>query len=267
MIRFLAGSLALLLSTAAAAFTLDAPVEQGRLIRGQTSPGAKILLDGKPLPVSAAGAFVFGLARDAKGSITLTENGVPTDLPIAAKAWDIQKIDGLPPAKVNPDPEGMKRIQAEAAQLKTVRALVSDLTGFAEAFQWPADGRISGIYGSQRILNGEPRAPHLGLDIAGPTGTAIRAPASGKIVLAEPDLFFTGRTVILDHGQGVASIFAHMSASSVTVGQVIQAGQEIGRVGATGRVTGPHLHWGVYWGSVTVDPRPLLPSVDPKPLP
>lgn len=267
MIRGLILLAALLAPLAAQGFTLDAPVEQGRLIRGQTTPKATILLEGKKLPVTPEGKFVFGLARDATGTITLSENGKASVLPIAARAWDIQRIEGLPPAKVNPDPEGLKRIQHEAALIKAARSQVTEVGGFAEAFRWPANGRISGIYGSQRILNGEPRSPHLGLDIAGPTGTPIRAPASGRVVLAEPDLFFTGRTVMIDHGHGVGSIFAHLSASSVTVGQVIAAGQEIGAVGATGRVTGPHLHWGVYWGAVTVDPLPLMPSSAPTPLP
>lgn len=266
MIRAWVVALVLAVSTAAAGFTLDAPVAQGRLVRGQTLPGADLRLDGVPLPVSPRGQFVFGVGRDATGTLTLTENGVATVLPITPRDWDVQRIDGLPPAQVTPDPEGLKRIQAEAALIRAARAQVSALTGFAEPFQWPAAGRISGVYGSQRILNGEPRAPHLGLDIAAPTGTLIRAPASGRVVLAEPDLFFTGRTVMLDHGQGVGSIFAHLSASSVTVGQMVVAGQEIGKIGATGRVTGPHLHWGVYWGRVTVDPRPLLPSADPAPL-
>ncbi len=266
MIRGLVLLFGLTVATAAAGFTLDAPPEQGRLVRGQTVPGTAMRLDGVPLPVSPSGQFVFGIGRDAKGSLTLTENGVATVLPIMPRTWDIQRIDGLPPAQVTPDPDGLKRIQAEAALIRAARAQVSALTGFAQAFQWPADGRISGVYGSQRILNGEPRAPHLGLDIAAPTGTPIRAPAAGRVVLAEPDLFFTGRTVMIDHGQGVGSIFAHLSASSVTVGQMLTAGQEIGAIGATGRVTGPHLHWGVYWGSVTVDPRPLLPTVDPAPL-
>lgn len=267
MIRRLALLAALLAPLAAQGFTLDAPVEQGRLIRGQTSPNAVILLDGTKLPVSLDGKFVFGLARDAVGTITLTENGAATVLPIAARAWDIQRIEGLPPGKVNPDPEGLKRIQREAALIKAARSQITDLTGFADAFRWPAKGRISGVYGSQRILNGEPRSPHLGLDIAGPTGTAIRAPAAGRVVLAEADLFFTGRTVMIDHGHGIGSIFAHLSASSVTVGQMIAAGQDIGAIGATGRVTGPHLHWGIYWGAVTLDPQPLMPTPVPAPLP
>lgn len=267
MIRRLALLAALLAPLTAQGFSLDAPVEPGRLIRGQTVPNATILLDGKKLPVTPDGKFVFGLARDAAGTITLTENGKALVLPIVPRAWDIQRIEGLPPGKVNPDPEGMARIQREAALIKAARAHITDLGGFAEAFHWPAKGRISGIYGSQRILNGEPRAPHLGLDIAGPTGTPIRAPASGRVVLAEPDLFFTGRTVMIDHGHGVGSIFAHLSSSSVTVGQRVAPGQEIGAVGATGRVTGPHLHWGVYWGAVTVDPLPLMPTPTPEALP
>ncbi|MFY8105267.1 MAG: M23 family metallopeptidase [Elstera sp.] len=258
---------ALLTPMVAQAFTLDAPVQQGRLVRGQTTPNAVILLDGKKLPVTPDGKFVFGIARDATGSLTLSENGTVTSLPIAAQTWDIQRIEGLPPGKVNPDPEGLKRIQREAALIKAARSIVSERAGFAEAFRWPANGRISGIYGSQRILNGEPRAPHLGLDIAGPTGTPIRAPAAGRVVLAEPDLFFTGGTVMLDHGHGVGSIFAHLSVSSVTVGQEVATGETIGAVGATGRVTGPHLHWGVYWGAVTVDPLPLMPTPVPEPLP
>lgn len=249
------------------ALELDRAPEQGMLIRGKTAPGTRVLLNGEALPVSRGGDFVFGVARDAKGSLTLQAGTEKKTYAIRTRTFDVQRINGLPQEKVTPDPAVTQRITAESAKIRAVRAVDSAETGFAQAWVWPAPGRISGIYGSQRILNGEPRAPHYGLDIAAPTGTAAHSPADGVITLAEPDLFFTGGTLMIDHGQGVQSVFAHLSALGVRVGDRVKQGQEVGRIGATGRVTGPHLHWGLYWRQVPVDPAPLMPGPTPPSLP
>jgi murein DD-endopeptidase MepM/ murein hydrolase activator NlpD len=179
---------------------------------------------------------------------------------VAPRHWQVQRLEGLPGAMVTPPPETMARIGRERARLTELHRVDSAVPHFAAGFRWPAQGRISGIYGSQRILNGEPRAPHLGLDIAGPVGTPILAMAAGRVLLAE-ELYFTGNTIILDHGHGVQSLYAHCSRMAVAEGEGVAAGQMIGAIGATGRVTGPHLHLGLNWFATAVDPQPLLPPL------
>ncbi|MFC7691791.1 M23 family metallopeptidase [Paeniroseomonas aquatica] len=164
------------------------------------------------------------------------------------------------PAQVTPDPEALRRITAERARLAAARATDSPRTDFAAGFLLPAHGRISGVFGSQRILNGEPRQPHFGFDIAAPTGTPLLAAAGGVVTLAG-DFFFFGRIVVIDHGHGVNTLYAHMSAQGVTEGQQVAAGQRIGAIGATGRVTGPHLHFGFSWYTTWLDAQPVLPPV------
>jgi len=160
---------------------------------------------------------------------------------------------------VSPNAQQLARIQAEQKRINAARASDAQMPYFAEPFAWPARARISGVYGSQRILNGEPRAPHLGLDIASPTGTPCTAMGGGRVALAE-NLYFTGNTIILQHGHGLTSLYAHLSEMDVAEGTMVRQGQRIGATGATGRVTGPHLHLGVSWFSTALDPRPLLPE-------
>ncbi|MFD2261624.1 M23 family metallopeptidase [Lacibacterium aquatile] len=253
-----------LLATPALALDLDRVPEQGMLIRGKVSPGTKVTLDGGPLTVSPAGDFVFGIGRDAKGSVTLKAGAETKRYEIKTRSFKIDRVDGLPQDKVTPDPSVTERITAEAAKIRAAREKESAQTGFAQAWQWPAPGRISGVYGSQRVLNGEPRTPHYGTDVAAPTGTPALSPVDGTIVLAEADLFFTGGTVMIDHGQGVQSVFAHLSTVDVQVGDVVKRGQSVGKIGMTGRATGPHLHWGVYWRRTPVDPAGLVPAEPPK---
>jgi murein DD-endopeptidase MepM/ murein hydrolase activator NlpD len=162
-------------------------------------------------------------------------------------------------SKVTPDTTNLARIKAEQDQVNATRVSPSNLRDFLVPFIWPAKGPISGVYGSQRILNGEPRAPHYGLDIAAPEGSPIVAPAPGVVKLVAPDFFLTGGTVILDHGFGVQSAFIHMSKVEVKDGQVVKQGEQIGHVGHTGRATGPHLHWGMTWGTVRLDPQLWVP--------
>jgi len=255
---------ALLAAAPALALDLDKLPEQGALVRGKVAPGTKVTLDGNPLTVSATGRFVFGIARDAKGTVTLQAGKESKRYEIKTREFQIDRVDGLPQDKVTPDPSLMTRIKAESAKVKAARAKESALTGFAQPWAWPASGRISGVYGSQRVLNGEPRTPHFGTDVAAPTGSPALSPADGMITLAEPDLFFTGGTIMIDHGQGVQSVFAHLSALTVKVGDVVKQGQPVGKVGMTGRATGPHLHWGVYWRETPVDPAGLVPAQPPK---
>lgn len=249
---------------AAETVSLQGPLIQGGLVVGHAPPGSRVAVDGSPVMVSAEGAFLLGFGRDAAKTaalaITLPDGRVERRaLAIEARAYDIQRITGLPLAQVTPPPTDLARIRAEAEMIRAARRRPGAIPDFLGGFTWPADGRISGVYGSQRILNGEPRAPHRGLDIAGPAGAPVRAMAAGVVVLAVPDLFFTGQTVMIDHGHGLTSIYAHLSAISVEPGSRVKPGDPIGAIGATGRVTGPHLHWGVNLFDAALDPALLVP--------
>jgi murein DD-endopeptidase MepM/ murein hydrolase activator NlpD len=236
---------------------------QGGLIRGQVAPDSEVWLDGRSLRVTADGWFVFGFDRDAPGSAELLVRAPSGEqrrhtLQIAQRTYRIQRIDGLPPRKVTPSKTDLAQIHADVALLDAAKRRDSAARGFIERMTWPATGPISGIFGSQRILNGEPRTPHRGVDIAASAGTPVGAMASGVVSLAETDLYFTGGTVMLDHGHGLHSIYAHLEEVRVTVGQMLRQGQTLGTVGATGRASGPHLHWGVYWFDQAVDPAFLV---------
>lgn len=255
----------------------EAPVElrgewcQGHLLRGQAAPGATAHLNGKPLRVSPEGAFVFGFGRDEAESqhllVRLPGDQVweRSDVP-CSREYQIQRIDGLPPSKVTPDPKALKRIREEAAQAAAARTFDIDDSAVFDDFVWPSRGPISGVYGSQRILNGEPRNPHFGVDVAAPTGTEVVAPVAGIVRMAHPDMYFSGGTLIMDHGHGVTSSFLHLSKIVVKEGQRVEQGQKIAEIGATGRVTGPHLDWRMNWFGVRVDPQPLagpMPAAKP----
>lgn len=238
---------------------LEGAIEQGSLVRGLTDPGAQVILDGKPVRVAPDGHFIFGLGRDAPPQAALDVKfpdgtGQHRDLAVTAQKYDIQRIDGLPEKQVTPDPETLARIKHDAAAIRDVHATDSDALAFEAPLRWPVAGPISGIYGSQRILNGQPRAPHLGTDIAAPVGTPILAPAAGTVTLAEPDFILDGGTVVIDHGYGLSTLYIHMSKIDVKVGEAVRAGMPIGAVGQTGRATGPHLHWGVNWYGLALDP-------------
>jgi murein DD-endopeptidase MepM/ murein hydrolase activator NlpD len=179
-------------------------------------------------------------------------------LQIAPRTYPVQRIDGLPPRQVVPREADIVKIRADAALLDAARGRDTMGRGFLEGVAWPAIGPISGVYGSQRILNGEPRTPHRGVDIAAPQGSPVGAMASGVVALAETGMYFTGGTVMVDHGHGLHSIYVHLDEVRVTVGQQLRQGQALGTVGASGRATGPHLHWGVYWFDQAVDPALLV---------
>ena len=253
---------ALLLARPAAALVLPERIMQGALVTGRVDPGSRVAFEGRALRVSPAGIFAFGLGRDAGPAATLivtAPSGAREErrLAVVPRQWDIQHLNGLPNRMVTPDNEDMARIRAEQERLNAARRTDTATPYFAEGFDWPAHGRISGVYGSQRILNGQPRAPHLGLDIAVPVGTPLVAAAGGRVTLAE-DLYFTGNTLLIEHGHGVTTLYAHMSRFNVGQGDQVSRGQVIGASGATGRVTGPHLHWITRYGAVTVDPASVL---------
>lgn len=245
------------------ALTLDGDLRQGGLVFGQAPPGTGVLLDGEALRVDARGRFLLGFDRDAASRAELTLK-LPDgrlerrELRIAARDYDVQRIDGLPQRKVSPrSAEDLARIRRDAALVRQARERDDDRADFSSGFLWPARGRISGVYGSQRILNGEPRRPHYGVDIAAPVGSPVRAPAAGIVTLAEPDLFFSGGTLILDHGHALSSTFLHLSRLLVEVGDRVEQGELIAEIGATGRVTGPHLDWRMDWRGRKLDPQPL----------
>lgn len=250
--------LILVFALPAHALDLNGAFKQGGLVIGQTEPGAKVALDGEPVTVGANGVFVIGFARDAKPQAVLeVVNGaesVTRTLTIKKQTYKIQRIDGLPERKVTPKPEDVKRIQSDNAKIWGVRGSMSSETRFLTGFKWPVKGPISGVFGSQRILNGKPRNPHNGVDVAAPTGTPIVAPADGVVALVHADMFYTGKTVMIDHGLGLTTVYAHMDSISVIEGQVLNQGDPIGTVGNTGRSTGAHLHWGMTWKSVHLDP-------------
>lgn len=267
--RALLGALAAAVPAAAGAQPAELPVglpsqglAQGGFVAGRVVPGSRALLDGKPLRVGPGGEIAFGFGRDHAEEAVLSlapPGGRPEAqrLPIARRAWSVQHITGLPPAQVTPDAEALRRIQAERARLVAARATDSGRTDFIAGFLRPAHGRTSGVFGSQRVLNGQPRQPHYGYDIAAPVGTPILAAAAGTVTLAA-DFFFFGKLVVIDHGHGVNTLYAHCSAIEVEEGEAVAAGQRIGAIGATGRVTGPHLHFSLSWYQVWLDPAPVL---------
>ncbi len=238
---------------------------QGGLVTGVAQPGITLKLNGRDIPVASDGRFVFGFGRDeaAAVSFTIHHRGGQSEairLAVAPQTYDIQRIDGLPPAQVTPPPAVLERIKRENAMIAAVRQRNTARQDFMQGWIWPAKGPVSGVYGSQRILNGEPRTPHYGIDIAAPTGSPVIAPAGGEVVLAEKDIYFTGGTIIIDHGMGINSAFSHLHSLNVKVGQQVKQGEQIGTVGSTGRSTGPHLDWRVNWFDVRLDPQRLLPQ-------
>lgn len=238
---------------------------QGALIIGQTNPAAQVSIDQQQVPITEAGYFMFGFGRfdeqDKVISIDYQGQNHKTTVPVETREFPTERIDGLPPSKVNPPAETLERIGREAAQVKAARAVWSEQKAFLEDFIWPAEGRVSGVYGSRRILNGEPKRPHYGMDIANITGTPVVAPASGVVTMAVNDHYYTGGTIIIDHGYGLNSTYLHLHQVNVKEGQVLQQGQKIGEIGATGRATGPHLDWRLNIGtSLRLDPQLIIPE-------
>lgn len=232
---------------------------QGALVIGKVAPGSKVRYADRNLRATPDGTVVFGIGRDEEGPVSVDVRRpdgrhVRAQITVTPRDWPLERVDGVPPQTVEPPPEIAARIIREQARVIAARVRDDARADFKETFIWPVEGRISGRFGNQRIYNGIPKAAHSGMDIAVAKGTPIKAPASGLVSFAAPDLYLTGGTVLIDHGHGVSSNFLHMSRIDVKVGDRVEQGQIIGAVGQTGRATGPHLHWGLNWFDVRLDP-------------
>lgn len=246
-----------------AAPLLNGDAVQGGLLWGKVEPGAVVLLDGEAISVHTDGTFVLGFGRD-HGASAVLEYQMPDGtteaqtIDVAARQFNIERVNGLPPKTVSPPPEWTARRKIENGRVRSARAVMMPEVQWVEGFLKPAEGRFSGFYGSQRILNGEPRSPHYGLDIAADVGTPIYAPAGGVVRLAAPDFLLEGGIVIIDHGLGVTSTLFHMNSVTVKEGARVARGDAIGTVGAKGRANGPHVDWRINWKNVRLDPLLVL---------
>ena len=253
---------AIIFSTNASAVEFKGKFLQGYFIIGITEPGSKIIVGKKEVKVSEDGYFVFGIDRDRKFDVTITKifKGKKEKIikKVLKRKYNIQRIDGLEESKVTPPEEVYKRIKAENNRIGEARAINSDLPFFKDQFIMPVKGIISGVYGSQRILNGKPRWPHYGIDIAAKQGTKIKSSGTGVVTMAEDDLYYTGGTVIMDHGHGISTIYSHLETVLVSVGDKINQGDIIGTVGSTGRSTGPHLDFRINWFQTRLDPMSVI---------
>lgn len=251
---------------ACAGAELDLPVDltQGQLVVGHAPPGCRASYADRDLRMGTDGLFVFGLGRNAPATLKITMHCADGNTSVVRKVqqrdYDIERVNGLPQETVTPNPKLVARIRREQAGVVAARELDTEQAGFDQGFLRPVrGGRISGVFGSQRIDNGVPKSPHYGLDMAVPAGTPVRAPADGIVSFAATDMFLTGGTVLIDHGFGLNSSFLHMQRVDVEVGDKLEQGDVIGAVGMTGRASGPHLHWGFNWFDVRLDPA-LLPK-------
>ena len=251
-----------LISANSNAIEFEGKFLQGHYIVGITSPSAKIKIDKKEVKVSNDGYFVFGIDRDRKFDLTITkiQNGKKEKIikKVLKRKYNIQRIEGLEESKVTPPESVYKRIKDENNKIGKARSINSDLPFFKNQFIMPVEGIISGVYGSQRILNGKPKWPHYGIDIAAKQGTMIKSSGSGTVTMAEDDLYYTGGTIIMDHGHGISSIYSHLENVMVSVGDKINQGDIIGTVGSTGRSTGPHLDFRVNWFQTRLDPMSII---------
>ena len=246
--------------------SLNGERTQGTLLRGQVAPGVSVSLAGKPVRTTGDGFFAVGFGRDAALEQTLVlQKGEVTQqvlVTLSQREYDIQRVEGVPQRTVAPPPEAvLKRIRREAAGIKAARATDSDSESFLTNFQWPLTGRISGVYGSQRVYNGKPGRPHYGVDVARPTGTVVVAPADAVVTLVQNDNYYSGGTLILDHGYGVSSTMIHLSEVLVEKGQTVKQGDPVAKVGASGRATGPHLDWRLNWFEEKLYPVTVVPQM------
>ncbi|MBK7169823.1 MAG: M23 family metallopeptidase [Gammaproteobacteria bacterium] len=248
----------------AAALELEGPLLQGGVVIGQVAPGTPVSLDGHALRVSEDGLFVIGFDRDSPQSHTLVAGAETRELAIKQREYAIQRVTGIAQNIMSPSAADLERIAREQRLVNAARGRDDPRSDFAAGFSWPILGPISGVYGSQRFYNGAPSRPHFGVDVAAPTGAPVHAPAPGIVTLAEPDLFYSGGTIIIDHGHELSSSFLHLSKVLVSVGQRVETGTLIAQVGATGRATGPHLDWRMNWRDARVDPQ-LLAGAMPAP--
>ena len=257
--RILISLIFLLITTSSFAVTFDGNFIQGSFILGKTEPGSEVFIDRRKVKVTFEGYFAFGLGRDRKNDVVITINEKKIIKKVFKREYKIQRIDGLEEKKVTPPEEVYERIKRENKWIREARAINSNLTFFKNKFTIPVDSAIiTGVYGSQRILNGKPKWPHYGLDFAADEGTKIKTMLDGVVTLAEPDLFYTGGTLIFDHGHGISTLYMHMEKILVKKGQKIKQGDIIGTVGSTGRATGAHLDVRLNWFQTRLDPATVL---------
>ena len=249
----------LLITTSSFAVTFDGKFVQGSFILGKTEPDSEVFIDKKKVKVTTDGYFAFGLGRDRKNDVVITINEKKIIKKVFKRKYKIQRIDGLEEKKVTPPEEVYERIKRENKLIGEARSANSDLTFFKEKFIIPVENAIiTGVYGSQRILNGKPKWPHYGLDFAADEGTEIKAMLDGVVTLAESDLFYTGGTLIFDHGHAISTLYMHMDKIFVKKGQKIKQGDIVGTVGSSGRATGAHLDVRLNWFQIRLDPATAL---------
>ena len=253
----------LIFSTNVYAIEFKGDFRQGSFILGKTSPENKISIDDRNIRVSKDGYFAFGLDRDRKNDviIKIKKNGDSKKIikKVFKREYKIQRIDGLPPKQVTPPPEVYERIKKDNILIGKARSIDTAFDFFKKNFIYPIDKYIiTGVYGSQRILNGKPRRPHYGIDFHAPEGTPVKAMMDGEVTLAENDMYFTGGTIIFDHGHGISTLYMHMKDINVKIGQKIKQGQIVGTLGQSGRATGPHLDIRLNWFDVKLDPATIL---------
>ncbi|MEZ5462515.1 MAG: M23 family metallopeptidase [Dokdonella sp.] len=236
---------------------------QGAMVIGKVPAGSTVHYADRDLRVTPYGTVVFGVGRDETGPLQVNVqrpdgSTIVAEIRVEAHEWPIERVNGVPPKTVDPPPAIAARIKREQALVAQARERDDERTDFTESFIRPVEGRISGRFGNQRVYNGVPGSAHSGMDIAAPGGTPVKAPASGIVTFANDDLYLTGGTLLIDHGHGISSNFLHLSRIDVAVGDRVEQGQVIAAVGASGRASGPHLHWGMSWFAVRIDPQQVL---------
>ena len=258
--------LAATLKLQASPMVLQGSLQQGSLLLGTVEKGSRPFYRDRAVPVTASGQFLLGLGRDAPASIELRivdSEGLQTvqKYEVAKRDYRIQRVNGVPSKTVDPPAADLARIRNDSALVASARREITSKEDFLDGFQLPLDGPITGVYGSQRVYNGVPKSPHYGVDYAAPTGTQVLSPAAGIVRLAHRDLFYSGGTLIVDHGHGLSSSFLHLSDVLVAEGTRVSRGQPIAKVGATGRATGPHLDWRMNWHNERIDPQLVLETL------
>tara|TARA_B110000483_G_scaffold33927_1_gene41276 strand:+ start:9 stop:875 length:867 start_codon:yes stop_codon:yes gene_type:complete len=236
---------------------------QGGLVKGNVSSNRQVKFENRNVLINSNGNFVIGFGRDYEEIASLevkdsNKKWIKKVFSIKKRVYDTQSINGLEKKMVTPPESFYKRIRKENKSIKLVRNLNTEIDYVFQNFIIPLDGIISGVFGSQRILNGKPRRPHYGIDIAAPKGSSVKAPTDSIVRMVEKDLYYTGGTLMLDHGHGVTSVYSHLSMINVKVGDKVLKGQKVAEVGSTGRSTGPHLDWRVNWFNQRLDPALLI---------